>query len=133
MPGCSGLAVVVICILYRTAVSHDPRSLPGTFLDRAHDPRLDFVTTTCPGTVRTDSATQSAVRRAVQEATGPDERLHVTHTVATHGWGGVLYVDVYAVVANQTLGDLNPELRRAVAVVVDQPFERVTIKWRLSN
>jgi hypothetical protein len=83
--------------------------------------------------MRTDSATQSAVRRAVQEATGPDERLHVTHTVATHGWGGVLYVDVYARSRDQTLGDLNPELRRAVAVVVDQPFERVTIKWRLSN
>ena len=31
------------------------------------------------------------------------------------------------------LGDLDPELRKAVAVVADQPYERVTIKWRLSN
>ena len=86
-----------------------------------------------PGTMRADSATQSAVRRAVQEATGTDERLQVTHTVATHGWGDVLYVDVYARSRDETLGDLNPELRRAVAVVADQPYERVTIKWRLSN
>jgi hypothetical protein len=84
-------------------------------------------------TTKTDSATQSAVRRAVQAATGPDERLQVTHTVATHGWGDVLFVDVYARSRNETLGDLNPELRRAVAVVADQPYERVTIKWRLSN
>jgi len=83
--------------------------------------------------MRTDSATQTAVRRAVQEATDPDERLQVTHTVATHGWGDVLFVDVYARSHNGTLGDLNPELRRAVAVVADQPYERVTIKWRLSN
>ena len=84
-------------------------------------------------TTRTDSATQSAVRRAVQEATDLDERLQVTHTVATHGWGDVLYVDVYARSRGRTLGDLNPELRRAVAVVADQPYERVTIKWRLTN
>jgi hypothetical protein len=93
---------------------------------------LDFVTTHL-GTMRTDSATQSAVRRAVQEATGPDDRLHVTHTVATHGWGDVLYVDVYARSRGAAVGDLNAGLRRAVAVVADQPYERVTIKWRLSN
>ncbi len=83
--------------------------------------------------MRTDSATQTAVMRAVQAATGPDERLHVTHTVATHGWGDVLFVDVYGRSRDETLGDLNPELRRAVAVVADQPYERVTIKWRLTN
>jgi hypothetical protein len=83
--------------------------------------------------VRADSATQSAVRRVVLETTKPDERLRVTHTVATHGWGDVLYVDVYAQSRDITLGDLNPELRRAVAVVADQPYERVTIKWRLSS
>jgi hypothetical protein len=83
--------------------------------------------------MKTDGATQSAVRRAVQETTAPDDRLQVTHTVATHGWGDVLYVDIYARSRDQALGDLDPELRRAVAVVVGQPYERVTIKWRLSN
>ena len=83
--------------------------------------------------MRADSDTQSAVRRAVLDTTGPDDRLHVTHTVATHGWGDVLYVDVYARSRDATLGDLNPELRKAVAVVAEQPYERVTIKWRLSN
>ncbi len=83
--------------------------------------------------MRADSATQSAVRRAVLDTTGPDQRLHVTHTVATQGWGDVLFVDVYARTRDETLGDLNPELRKAVAVVADQPYERVSIKWRLSN
>jgi hypothetical protein len=83
--------------------------------------------------MRADSATQSAVRRAVLEATEADERLHVTHTVATHGWGDVLYVDVYARSRDEALGDLNPALRKVVAVVAEQPYERVAIKWRLSN
>jgi hypothetical protein len=108
-------------VLYRTVVAHDPESLP----------RCSYTEDMTP--MKTDSATQNAVRRAVQEATGPDERLQVTHTVATHGWGDVLYVDVYARSRDETLGDLNPELRRAVAVVADQPYERVTIKWRLTN
>jgi hypothetical protein len=69
----------------------------------------------------------------VLEATGPDQRVHVTHTLATHGWGDVLYVDVYARSRDEGLGDLNPALRKAVAVVADQPYERVTIKWRLSG
>lgn len=83
--------------------------------------------------MRADSATQSAVRRAVLEATEPDQRLRVTHTVATHGWGNVLYVDVYARSRDVTLDDLNPWLREAVALVADQPYERITIKWRLSS
>jgi hypothetical protein len=83
--------------------------------------------------VRADSATQSAVRRAVLDATGADDRLQVTQTVATHGWGDVLYVDVYARSRDQTLGDLSPELRQAVADVAELPHQRVTIKWRLSN
>jgi hypothetical protein len=83
--------------------------------------------------MRADSATQSAVRRAVLEATEPDERLQVTHTVATHGWGDVLYIDVYARSRDDTLGDLNPALPKAVAIVADRPYERVTIKWRLTH
>jgi hypothetical protein len=83
--------------------------------------------------MKADSSVQSAVRRAVLDATGTDDRLHVTHTVATHGWGDVLYVDVYARSRDEALRDLNPELRKAVAVVADQPYERVTIKWRLTS
>ncbi len=83
--------------------------------------------------MRADSAIQSAVRRAVLETTEPDSRVRVTHTLATHGWGDVLYVDVYARSRSETLGDLNPTLRKAVAVVANQPYERVTIKWRLSS
>jgi hypothetical protein len=82
--------------------------------------------------MRANSATQSAVRRAVLEATGADDRLQVTQTVATHGWGDVLYVDVYARSRSGSLGDLNPDLRRAVAAVADRPYGRVTISWRLN-
>jgi hypothetical protein len=83
---------------------------------------------TRPASVRPDSATQSAVRRAVL-----DDRLQVTNTVATLGWGDVLYVDVYARSRHLTVDDLNPALCRAVAVSAGPPYERVAIKWRLSN
>jgi hypothetical protein len=83
--------------------------------------------------MRANSATQSAVRQAVLNATGADDRLTVTQTVASNGWGDVLYVDVYARTRDDTLEDLNAELRKAVAVVADRPYERVSIKWRLSN
>jgi ADP-ribose pyrophosphatase YjhB (NUDIX family) len=83
--------------------------------------------------MRANSATQSAVRRALLEATGADDRLTVTQTVATDGWGDVLYVDIYARSRHETLEDLNPALRKAVAVVADRPYERVSIRWRLSN
>lgn len=83
--------------------------------------------------MRANGATQSAVRRAVLEATGPDDRLQVTQTVATHGWGDVLYVDVYARSRDATLGDLNPDLRRAVADVANRPYGRVTISWHLNG
>ncbi len=46
-----------------------------------------------------DGAIQSAVRRAVVDVTGRDERLRVTHTIAD-GLGDVLYVEVYAARAN---------------------------------
>jgi hypothetical protein len=80
-----------------------------------------------------DRAIQSAVRRAVMDVTGGDGRVHVTHTVASTGWGDVLYVDVYARSRAETLEDLDPELRKLVAVVAERPLERVTIRWRLSN
>jgi hypothetical protein len=83
--------------------------------------------------MRANSATQSAVRQAVLHATNADDRLTVTQTVASNGWGDVLYVDVYARSRQETLEDLNPALRKAVAVVADRPYERITIKWRLSS
>jgi hypothetical protein len=88
---------------------------------------------TRPVSVRPDSATQSAVRRAVLDATGADDRVQVTNTVATLGWGDVLYVDVYARSRHLTVDDLNPALCRAVAVSAGPPYERVAIKWRLTN
>ena len=83
--------------------------------------------------MRADSATQRAVRRAVLDATEPDSRLRVTDTVAIHGWGDVLFVDVYARSRHRTLCDLSAGLRRAVAAVAGRPYERVTIKWRLKD
>ncbi len=80
-----------------------------------------------------DAALQSAVRRAVSDVTGTDERLRVTHTIARTGWGDVLYVDVYARSRHGTLDDLEPELRKTVSIVADQPFERVAIRWRISQ
>jgi hypothetical protein len=80
-----------------------------------------------------DAGIQSAVRRAVVDITGPDERLHVTHTLATTGWGGVLYVDVYARSHHDSLDDLDPELRKIVSVVADRSFERIAIRWRISH
>jgi hypothetical protein len=83
--------------------------------------------------MRANSATQSAVRQAVLQATSADDRLTVSQTVASNGWGDVLYVDVYARSRQETLEDLNPELRRAVAEVADRPYERIAIKWRLGS
>lgn len=80
-----------------------------------------------------DGTIQSAVRRAVVDVTGRDERLRVTHTLARTGWGDVLYVEVYAHSHQETLDDLDPELRKIVSVVADQPFERVVIRWRISH
>ncbi len=57
----------------------------------------------------------------------------MTHTIARTGWGDVLYVDVYARSRHETLDDLDPELRKIVSVVADQPFERVAIRWRISH
>jgi hypothetical protein len=57
----------------------------------------------------------------------------VADSVATYGWGDVLYVEVYARSRDATLVDLSPELCKAVAVTSDPPYERATIKWRLSH
>ena len=96
-------------------------------------PPADTRDGTRPASVRPDSATQNAVRRAVLDATAADDRLQVTNTVATLGWGDVLYVDVYARSRHLTVDDLNPALCRAVAVSAGPPYERVAIKWRLTN
>ena len=77
---------------------------------------------TRPAFVKPDGATQNAVRRAVLEATGADDRVQVTNTVATLGWGDVLYVDVYARSRHLAVDDLNPALCRAVAVSAGPPY-----------
>ena len=85
------------------------------------------------GPMTADGVLQQSVHRAVQDATSGDDRLRVTHTVATQGWGDVLYVDVFALSRNETLEDLDHGLRQIVAVAADRPYERVTIRWRLSH
>jgi hypothetical protein len=80
-----------------------------------------------------DQGMQNAVRRAVMDVAGADDRLEVTHTIAATGWGDVLHVDVYALSRAETLEDLDPELRKLVAGVAERPFERVAIRWRLSH
>jgi hypothetical protein len=81
-----------------------------------------------------EGALQVAVRRAVDELTAADQRLAVTHTVATRGWGDVLYVDMYARSPYETLDEeFDRALRKQVSVVTETPFERVTIRWRISN
>jgi len=80
-----------------------------------------------------DSSLQRAVRAAVDEVAGVDDRLGITQTVAFEGWGNVLFVDVYARSRCDGLEDLDPALRKLVAVSVDWPYERVTVRWRLSH
>ncbi len=81
-----------------------------------------------------DREMQSAVRRAVDEITGGDERLRVSHAVATRGWGDVLYVDVYARSVYVSLHEeFDPALWALVSGVTDTPIERVTIRWRISS
>ena len=81
----------------------------------------------------TDSTLQRAVRNAVDEIIGVDDRLRVAQTVATSGWGDVLFVDVYARSSDDVLEDLDPALRKLVAVCADWPFERVAIRWRITR
>lgn len=83
--------------------------------------------------IRADRAIQDAVRGAVMEVAGGDDRLHVTHTLATLGWGDVLFVDVYARSPYESFVELEHELRTRVADVTDQPYARVAVRWRTSN
>jgi hypothetical protein len=80
-----------------------------------------------------DSTLQRAVRNAVDEITGVDDRLRVTQTMAAPGWGDVLFVDLYAKSQCDVLEDLDPALRKLVAMCADWPFERVTIRWRITR
>ena len=80
-----------------------------------------------------DSALQRAVRASVDEIAGVDGRLRVTQTMAAPGWGDVLFVDVYAKSQCDVLEDLDPAIRKLVAVSADWPFERVTVRWRITR
>ena len=84
-------------------------------------------------TSMSDAALQRAVQAAVDEVTNVDDRLRVSQTMASLGWGGVLFVDVYTRSRSETLEDLDPTLRKMVAVFTEQPFERITIRWRVSG
>jgi hypothetical protein len=79
-----------------------------------------------------DSTLQRSVRNAVNEVTAADDRLRVTGTMANLGWGGVLFVDVYAQSGVETLEDLDHALRKVIALFTDRPVERVTVRWRLN-
>jgi hypothetical protein len=83
-------------------------------------------------TVTGDAALQRSVRNAIDEVTGVDDRLRVTRTTASLGWGGVLFVDVFAMSACETLEDLDPALRKTIALFTDRPVERVTVRWRIN-
>ncbi|MGO8824273.1 MAG: hypothetical protein ACLQU9_03425 [Acidimicrobiales bacterium] len=80
-----------------------------------------------------DTALQRAVRAAVDEVANPDERLRVNQTIASLGWGDVLFVDIYTKSRAETLEDLDEALRKNVAVFTGQAFERTTIRWRVSS
>ena len=80
-----------------------------------------------------DSALQRAVRASVDEIAGVDGRLRVSQTMAAPGWGDVLFVDVYAKSQCDVLEDLDPAIRKLVAVSADWPFERVTVRWRITR
>ncbi len=76
---------------------------------------------------------QGAVRDVVLEVTGRDDRVSVTHTQATLGWGDILFVDVYSRHGEAWREELEPVLRKAVAGVTDHPHERVAVRWRIST
>ncbi len=96
---------------------------------RPHRPR-DAAAKTTP--LLSDAALQRAARDAVDEVTAVDDRLRVRQVVATLGWGGVLFVDVYTTSNTESLEDLDPALRKRIAAAVDRPYERVTIRWRIN-
>ncbi len=76
---------------------------------------------------------QEAVRGVVLDVARCHERLLITHTLATLGWGGVLFVDVYARAPYESFEELDAALRCRVAAAVGQPHERVAIRWRTAN
>jgi hypothetical protein len=80
-----------------------------------------------------DRELQRAVRAAVEEVTGPDDRIGEHQTIASLGWGGVLFVDIYTKSRSETFEDLDDALRKIVAVFTGQPVERTTVRWRVSS
>ena len=97
------------------------------------DGRPTFVAPPAAVTTMSDTALQRAVRAAVDEVANPDERLRVNQTIASLGWGDVLFVDIYTKSRAETLEDLDEALRKNVAVFTGQAFERTTIRWRVSS
>jgi hypothetical protein len=108
----------------------DARGRAPRSAGRPHRPRDGSAKTT---PLLSDAAIQRAARDAVDEVTAVDDRLRVRQVVATLGWGGVLFVDVYTASNTEILEDLDPALRKRIALAVDRPYERVTIRWRINE
>jgi hypothetical protein len=108
----------------------DARGRAPRSAGRPHRPR-DASAKTTP--LLSDAALQRAARDAVEEVTALDDRLRVRQVVATLGWGGVLFVDVYTTSNSEILEDLDPALRKRVATAVGRPYERITIRWRINE
>ena len=84
-------------------------------------------------TALSGAALQSAVQAAVDEVTDADEHHRVHQTIATLGWGDVLFVDIYSKSRADSLEHLDRALRENVARFTDQPLARVTVRWRVSG
>ena len=79
------------------------------------------------------AALQSAVQAAVDEVTGADQQVRVDQTMATLGWGDVLFVDIYTRSRAESLEHLDRALRENVARRTDHPFARTAVRWRVSS
>lgn len=107
----------------------DARGRAPRSAGRPHRPKGAVKTTP----LLSDAALQRAARDAVDEVTAIDDRLRVRQIVATLGWGGVLFVDVYTTADCEILEDLDPALRKRIAAAVNRPYERITIRWRINE
>ena len=84
-------------------------------------------------TALSGAALQSAVQSAVDEVTDADEHHRVHQTIATLGWGDVLFVDIYTKSRADSLEHLDRALRENVARFTEQPLARITVRWRVSG
>ena len=79
----------------------------------------------------TGSALQRAVRDAVLEAVGSDSAPRVAHTHVAVGWGGVLFVDLYARPGASSLEGHEDALRTSISVLTGHQPDRIAVRWRI--